>query len=72
MQKQRTATKRHIELTTLSLLKKRGQWAHLASHLPDGSLLIVAPKDNPRASSPLFKVAQSFRDTGRQVEIRTI
>jgi len=65
-------TKRHIELTTLSLLKKRNQWVHLAPRLPEGSLLIVVPQDNPRVSSPLFKVAQSFRDTGRQVEILTI
>jgi len=72
MHKQRTATKRHIELTTLSLLEKRNQWEHLARHLPDGSLLIIAPKDNRQASLPLLKVAQSFRDTRGEVEILSV
>ena len=72
MQGQRNATKRYIELTTLSLLEKRSEWERFGQHLPEGGLLIVVPEDNHEASPFLLKIAQSFREMGREVEIHTI
>ena len=72
MKGQRNATKRYIELTTVSLLDKRSEWEQFGKHLPEGGLLIVVPEDSPQASRFLLRTAQSFREIGREVEIRTI
>ena len=59
-----------MELTTVSLLDKRSEWERLGQHLPEGGLLIVVPEKNSEASPSLLKIAQSFRETGREVEIQ--
>ena len=72
MQRRRDATRRHLELTTVSLLAKREAWERLGHHLPEGGMLIVMPQDSPISSRCLLKVAQAFRNLGREVRIHTI
>jgi len=61
--------KRHIELTTLSLLGKRSEWERFGQHLPEGGVLIVVPKDNPEARRILLKIAEGFRAIGWEVGV---
>jgi hypothetical protein len=72
MHSKRNPTKRYIELTTLSLLEKRSEWERFGQHLPEGGLFIVVSQDNPGAWRFLLRIARSFRETGRAVEIHYV
>ena len=69
MPEKRNTTKTYIELTTLSLLERRGEWKRFGDHLPEGGLLIVAPQGNLKTRCFLRKIADSFRQIGWEVEI---
>ena len=58
------SVKTYLELTTGSLLARRGQWASLANNLPEGALLLVVPKDGAKITTCLLEISRSFTDHG--------
>ena len=69
MKRNSKSLKTYLELTTGSLLARRGQWASLADNLPEGALLLVAPKDSPKITTCLLKIARSFTERGGKAVI---
>lgn len=65
-------TKKHIELITGSLLKKREEWERLGRHLSEGDFLIVLPEGYRNRLGFIKRLAQKLREAGRDVEIHTI
>ena len=61
--------KTYLEITTGSLLARRGQWASLADNLSEGALLLVVPKDKPKITTCLLKIARSFTEHGGKVVV---
>ena len=64
MKRNYKSIKTYLELTTGSLLARRGQWASLASNLPEGALLLVVPKESSEITTCLLKIARSFTERG--------
>ena len=64
MKHQRQPIKNYLELTTGSLLARRGQWASLADSLPEGTLLLVVPKYGAKITTCVLKIARSFTERG--------
>ena len=68
--KDRQVAKKHLELTTGSLLIRRSRWAFLTNNLPQRSLLLVVPRDRPRIRICLLRVAQTYASRGGEAVIR--
>lgn len=69
MKPQHRDIKVHLELTTASLLAQQSQCASLYMDLPEGSLLLLVPKNDPKIRQCLLKVAEDFRKRGGHVVI---
>jgi hypothetical protein len=65
-------TKKHIVLTTGSLLGKRVEWGRLARRLSAGGFLIVLPAGYIARWGFIARMAQNLKASGRDVEIHTV
>ena len=70
MKRNCNSIKTYLELTTGSLLARRGQWASLADSLPEGTLLLVVPNEGAKITTCLLKIARSFTERGGKAIVR--